>query len=196
MIRVGDLTQFSVLKAGSFAHFDTDRPRNVKITFNAPQRTIINLHALRDDGRIADEQDPYFLAVVEGLEDVEFFVRGAFAIEAEADRVWLKTVDGQDLSFLIPDAETFTRISERRVRNPEMERLQEMLIMNEQRRMAPFYAQLEAMRQSLAARETEHQGTPPLVADAGSGEQPQGHVAGPAQPVDTGGGASGASGED
>lgn len=153
MIRVGDLTQFSVLDGDKLAPFPSDRPRTVRLTFNAPQRTVVNVVPMFADGTFPEDEEPMFLAVVEGLEEVEFYAMGAFALSIEADRIWFKTVDGKEVHSVVPDAETFTRIATRRVRNPEVEALQHMLLKNQERRMGPVYEELARLRQeNISAR--------------------------------------------
>lgn len=171
MIRVGDLTQFQELDGDKIAPFTSDRPRTVRITFNAPQRTVINVIPLDPDGSMPEDRDPLFLAVVEGLEEVEFYAMGSFALACEADRVWFRTVDGAEVAAVVPDAETFTRIHERRVRNPEIEALQHVMQQSFERRMAPMLREAEALRAEREAFHAEREAIN-TAASAAGGDSP------------------------
>lgn len=141
MIRVGEINAFSQIEDGELAVFDHTKPRTVKVQFNAPHATVINLVPLNEAGEVPEKPDSVFLARVEGLQTVEFRVHGAFALDAEG-LVRYRTVDSDRVHIVIPDAQTFTRIAERRARNPEMERLQQVLMANQERRMQALYMDL------------------------------------------------------
>jgi len=169
VIRVGDLTLFQPIRAETLAEFATVRERTVRITVNTVGRTALHVLAMDEDGTIADDVAPMFLTTVDGLEDVEFYAHGPFAIQGDGD--WnLKTLDGQPVHVAIPDAEAFVRISERRARNPEIERLQAMLLQNQERRMGAMYEEVRLEREQLA-REREEIEYQRASADSG-GEQP------------------------
>lgn len=146
MIRVGDLTLFSRLEAGALAPFTIERARTVKLSVNAPHRAAITIVPMFEDGTFPEDEEPMFLATVHGLEEVEFFAHGAFAVQADAD-LYLKSVDGNPVHAVIPDAATFTRIAERRARNPEIEALQQMLLRNQERRMGAMFDEVRLERE-------------------------------------------------
>jgi len=182
VIRVGDLTLFQPIRAETLAEFTTVRERTVRITVNTVGRTALHVLALDEDGSLAEDVAPMFLTTVDGLEDVEFYAHGPFAIQGDGD--WnLKTLDGQPVHVAVPDAEAFVRISERRARNPEIERLQAMLLQNQERRMGAMYEEVRLEREALAREreEIEYQRT---SADSG-GEQPpaSGEAAGTGEPA-------------
>lgn len=154
MIRVGDRRGFQPLAGGEIAPFLADRSRTVRIKFNAPYRTVINTVPMKRDGSFPKDAEPEFLAVVDGLDEVEFRAHGPFGIQADADVVYFQTADGETIHVVVPDAQTFTRISERRARNPEVERLQEMLQRNLERRMKPMFDEMRKMQEN-AAREPQ-----------------------------------------
>lgn len=181
MIKVGDLTLFTRLLAGEQAQFLNVITRNVRFTVNAPTEAQLMVIPLTDDGEVPDDADAMFLCTIKGLDDIEFFALGPFALSSDVD-ILLKTIDGSPIHTFTPEEATFTRIAERRPRNPEIERLQEMLLKNQERRMGAMYAEVERERYALAReRETLHQST---SADGGSGEPPAPAPAvGPGEPA-------------
>lgn len=175
MKRIGDLSLFTRLEPGTVATFHGERVRSVRFTFNAPHKTAISVLPLNADGTF-DEGDPLFLCTVDGLEEVQFQADGAFGLESEAV-VFIKTIEGDTIHSVVPDAQTFTRIAERRPRNPEMEHMQRVLMMNQERRMGAMFDELRAKERQLEQRANDLResaagsDSPPPAAD-NSGGQP------------------------
>lgn len=165
MIRVGDLKLFQFLELGALAPFLSERKRTVRVTVNAPHKTVLSIVPMGDGGSIEDDVEPIYLATVEGLETVEFTAEGPFGLSADGD-IYFKTPDGDHIHVVIPGAETFTRIAERRARNPELERLQQMLMANQERRMSAAINDLRQREAALAARETNNRGASPASGDS------------------------------
>ncbi|UIB81407.1 hypothetical protein [Flyfo microvirus Tbat2_98] len=153
MKRVGDLTLFQPIAADAIATFPSDRERTVRISVNAPGNVLLYVVPLTDEGDVDEDVRPMFLATVNGLEDVEFYAHGPFGIQGDGD-FGLKTLDGQPVHAIVPDAMTFTRIAERRPRNLEVERLQAMLMQNQERRMGAMYEELRIEREKLQRERT------------------------------------------
>jgi len=153
MKKVGDLSLFQPIAAGTLAMFPAIRARNVRLSVNTPGNVALHVVPLTDDGEIDEDVVPMFLATADGLEEIEFYAHGPFAIQADGD-FGLKTLDGQPVHVEFPDEATFTRIAERRPRNPEIERLQHMLMQNQERRMGGLYEEIRLEREALA-RERE-----------------------------------------
>lgn len=175
MKRIGDLSLFRRLDPGNVATFDGERVRTVRFIFNAPHRTAINVVAMGADGSFG-EGDPMFLCVVDGLEEVQFQAEGPFGLEAEAT-VYIKTAEGETIHFVEPDAVTFTRIAERRARNPELEHMQRVLMLNQERRMGAMFEELRAREASLEERSNDlgtrsSGGDSPAPEQADSGGKP------------------------
>lgn len=146
MIRVGDLTLYSILRAGMVASFTADHARTVKLTVNAPQEARLSVVPMHPDGTFPDTE-PLFLATVTGLQEVEFYARGAFGLVADDVDIYVRTFDGTEIHAVVPDAVTFTKITERRARNPEIEALQQMLLKNQERRMGAIFEDFRLERE-------------------------------------------------
>lgn len=94
----------------------------------------------------------FHLAVVDRMETIEFWAAGEIKFSfssalAGTDDVeaWVYTNDGQKTSTEIPDAETFTKIAERRARNPELEWMQYQMMQNIERRLEQQSLELERL---------------------------------------------------
>lgn len=120
------LSKWRTLEEGELARFDNKKPRTVRIDVNASEFT--RLYIGRPNG------EAKFLACVSGRDVIEFSVDGAFDITA--DQVCdFYTVDGTDWSVAAVDDRSFTRIVERRRRNPELEYMMRAMQMNVERRL-------------------------------------------------------------
>lgn len=102
-----------------------DHSRLVRVNVNAPFETRLYLGV----------DKPAFLAVVTGLETVEFNVVGEVDIHGDGP-FSMYTAEFEQLAVEIPDAETFTKIMERRHRNPELEYIMHKTMMNMETRFA------------------------------------------------------------
>lgn len=69
-----------------------------------------------DDGKAVT-----FLALVKGRDCLEFSVDGAFDLMVEGGNANIYTVDSSDIATRIVDPVIFTKIAQRRQRNPELE---------------------------------------------------------------------------
>lgn len=114
-------------------------------------------HPTRFDLMIPDV-GVFHLATVEGLETIEFFYAGEARISAVSARVgidevdaWFYTADGQVTHAEVPDAVTFTKIAQRRARNPELEYMQFVMNQNIERRLAAQQDEFKRYMASLKA---------------------------------------------
>lgn len=123
-----NLSKWKWLTEGELARFTGIKPRAVRLDVNAPDK--IKMFIRYDDG------EPVFLALVEGRDRIEFGVDGAFDLYIEGGECAFYTVDGSDWSVEKVDHRSFTRIMERRVRNPELEKLMHLQQVNLERRLA------------------------------------------------------------
>ena len=119
---------------------------------------------------IGDEHGENFLCTVgPGLETVEFYATGAVKVYAEAGSgvVHYQDPDLEPTFVEIADPVIFTRIANRRTRNPELEEMMFRMNQNVERRMAQQADEIAAfyerrMQESENARtaETHDAGTP------------------------------------
>lgn len=161
MINLKNLDKWMFVPEGQGVQFDKQEIRRVRIEVNAPEKTRITL--MQDDKAT-------FLAVIEGYDLIEFVPpAGGFEIIADTD-VYLYTAEFEFTSFFIPDAVIFTKIAERRARNPEIEYLMHKMQENmekrlsqaayeNERRMSAFAAQVAAEKAAEAASDGDDQGT-------------------------------------
>lgn len=111
-----------------------DQSRKIRLEVNASWPTRVSL--------MIPGQGVFHLAVVQNVETIEFWYRGQARLSFSSalpgtDEVeaWVYTSDGQRTSFALPDAETFTKIAQRRARNPELEWMQYQMMQNIERRL-------------------------------------------------------------
>lgn len=152
-----NLRKWATLTEGSALSYAAARPRVVKFEVNAPGEVM--LHLRYPDG--AFQQVPnenglgtqvveiippgamYFLATVKGRETLETFVDANFELVGEGGTCFLYTADGDDVSSVVLDPVIFTKIAERRARNPEIEAIERRMYLNQQLRLDQQMADME-----------------------------------------------------
>lgn len=143
-----------------------------------------------------DGDEPAFLALVEGRDLIEFTAKAGFDLMVDGGECSFYTADGQDWSIADVGEETFTKIVERRQRNPELELMMAMAQRNMEERLATqgqelerrFQAALDRANDSaVAAIEALKQ--PPATPDGGGTPPSGGEGAKPAPAVPDGSGA-------
>lgn len=165
MQRLFNIDKWHRVEADTAIHFGNPTPRRVRIDVNAPG-TVQLFYA---DGN----GETTFLATVTGRDIIEFGCAGEFSILTSGSDCYIYTVDGEDFSFAIPDAQVLTKIIERRARNPELEMMQFMMNQNIQRRMDQQREELEqlwARREAAAAAAAAEPA--PSGGTGGSGGEP------------------------
>lgn len=135
MQRIGQLTDWRYLEAGKMVEFNANRVRRVRLHVNAPDET--KLYVVKPDGETA------FLALVRGLDVVEFVVGGSFAILAEGAGLNWFSQEGTNRHAVVPDPAVFTRIHERREKNYEVLLMERVMRQNMEKRMAKQMAEME-----------------------------------------------------
>jgi hypothetical protein len=165
VIRLHNVTKWDVLQPGQVLQLpgDDGHARKIRLEVNCPSPTRFDIMS---DGTMC------FLAVVEGLETLEFTGSGTVEVSATADsEVWYFTHDGTDSAVEIEDAKSFVKIANRRTRNPQQELMMFKLEQNMKRREAAQAEELAQMRELLAARKAEeeaHEPAPPADSPAAS----------------------------
>ena len=125
--------------------------RRIRLSFNCERETAVFLRvddadALVSIGFLSGER---LLAVVgPGVETVEFASVGTvefFCVpRLEGAQVWFQTADDEPTFSRVVDPRVFTRIANRRHRNPEMEAMMQRMQVNIDRRLAMQAAEFEA----------------------------------------------------
>lgn len=169
-IRLYNVDKWTRLAAGEMVRFPGKRQRPVTVEVNAPGEARLDIvDAVTGETR--------FLAIVYGRQTLEF-TAGAFSIASDLDDTFIYTAEGEEVHHVNPAPESYTRIMEKRARNPELERIAHQITGNitrrleaqldertavMERRYAARAAQLEA---EAAARRAESEPAPSDDADA------------------------------
>lgn len=123
------------------------------IHVNAPSKTALWYFVTEADGQ--PKTPPRFLALVEGLDAIHFEVSGRIEITTDESSVMLYSTEFLAKSEKVLDPVIFTKIAERRARNPELEKIMHAMEKNLTRRAALQMAELE--RRLRADRDAEKQ---------------------------------------
>lgn len=115
MQRLYDLDKWHKLGPGRGLTLEGTRPRRVRLECNAPGEALLYL--------VDGNGNAHFLAMVKGRDAVEFQIAGEWSLVCDLEDTFVYTFDGSKLHFAIPEAETFTRIMERRPRDHQLEQV-------------------------------------------------------------------------
>lgn len=142
VVRIHNLTRFQRLKPGEgFVIGGLDRHK-VRIEFNVDAPTAVT---------VQDGDDLFFVAEFKGFEVVEFTAApGATVFATSEGGVWFFTNEG-DLIARESLAASYTRLANRRARNPDLELMMFKQQQNQRRMEAVFAAQMAEMNAKLAA---------------------------------------------
>lgn len=184
MQRLFNIDKWFVVDAGKALNFEKTEPRRIRLDVNSVGP--VKLFYADTAGEIT------FLAQVDGRDVIEFHCLGEFAVQVEGNDCWFATIDGEDISFSIPDAVRLTKIMERRARNPELELMQHLMQKNIVERMEHMRRDMEREwnRRAGASKPAAPQSAP-AGADARSTGQPKpdgGQPVGDEQPKPADGG--------
>lgn len=143
MQRILSVYDWEKMEVGEAMAFKTDLPdqRPVRIRVNAPSPAELWI----EQGRGANENNVMFLAVVHGLDEIQFHAQGDFTLFSTGGEVWFHTLDGERGDVEPVDDTSFTAIVTRRVRNPEQEIMELRARQNMERILAAQRAEFAAM---------------------------------------------------
>lgn len=149
VVRIQNIGKWAALAPGDILPLLGEGLRKVRLEVNCPAPTRFDVVE-----NINGENKLTFLAVVVGHETLEFSVTGAEAhIAPTSDsEVWFFTNDGDDVSFEVPGAVSFTKVMNRRTRNPAQEMMMFKMEQNMLRRMELQAAEIAELRQVAEAR--------------------------------------------
>lgn len=140
-IKLNSLTRWLELEQNGVINFEgaTDGgERRVRLHLNCEAQTALFFE--NTDG-------PRFLTTVEpGLTTIEFGAVGPFSVfpEEMTGAVQYQTADGEPTFATIADPQIFTKIANRRHRNPELEEMMMRMQLNMERRLATQASEIEA----------------------------------------------------
>lgn len=144
VIRLHSLSRWKLLEAGKYIEINGERDRKVRVEFNTEAPTRLDLVWTE-----AEETEITFLAVILGMEVVEFHAPAGTAIVATSEgEVWYFTDEGEVVAT-DKEAVSYTKIMNRRARNPQLEMMMFKMEQNMNARMAlmedEVAARIEAM---------------------------------------------------
>nr|QJB21341.1 MAG: hypothetical protein [Microvirus sp.] len=170
-VKLNSLARWAKLEPAEAIVFEGSNvgERRVRINFNLEGVTAFF---------IGDEQREDFLCTIgPGLETVEFNVSGSFKVYAEngSGVVHYQSADLEPTFHEVADPVIFTRIAQRRHRNPELEEMMFRMQANIERRMASQADEIKAhyerrMQEVQNVRAAETFVTPPASAPSGGSE--------------------------
>lgn len=152
MQRIFNVENWVVIEPGQVLEYPSDRPRLVRIEVNSAQETALYM--------LNASSEAFFLALVKGRDTIEFVSPGKFSLSVDGAACSIYTVDGSNIAHTVEAPVSFTRIVERRRRNPELELIAAQMAANMNRLMdqqaqerEAVYARRERERDAARARD-------------------------------------------
>lgn len=187
MQRIGQLQAFAELKEGEdgvFLHPQGQEGQSRLIKMRILAEQAVNLYLINinvdEDGVFeeVDGADPRFLChVTPGMEEVEFYWLGSFALRSKGGNIWLDTYDNTSFSVESADPVSFARLWEREERDPRILEIERMARHNRlmlEQQMAEDRAQHAARTAELTAliEGAKNVNKAPSPAEPASGSNP------------------------
>lgn len=144
-IKLHNLSKWAPIAAGTLLELAGEFTRPIRLHVNAPGDTLAHLviKVRNPEGDYVERR--VFLAAFSGLQILEFTATGTVQVAFSGpDEVWYFTDDGDQIAYIRPDTPVFTKMMERRVRNPDLERMMWKLEQNARRRESMMRAEFEA----------------------------------------------------
>lgn len=132
---------------GNLLTFEGVGARRIRLHVNSPGVTLAWL--------VHGEGDLQFLGRVEGFQTIEFYAAGTVNISLDGADVWWSSAEVEPTHVEVIDPVIFTKIANRRHRNPELEEMMFRMQQNMERRLAQQAGEIEAAFER-RRREVEH----------------------------------------
>ena len=128
-------------------YLDRWEPVAPGMRFPTPYKRKVRLEVLSEGEcklYVSEGGQKSFIGRFEGYDVVQFSVNGPFELTAKGDpvKVWCSEFDTMEV--VVPDARSFTRIAERKARNPELERMMQRMRQNMEQRLQQAERDIEA----------------------------------------------------
>ena len=173
-IKLYSIERWKALAAGAAVQFEkpAEAARRVRLNVNVAAPTVFH---------IEDADGPRLLAAVPaGLETIEFSAAGKFAVFAAegSGEVHYQVADEEPTAHRVVNPVVFTKLAQRRRRNPELEEMMFRMEQNINRRMESQRVEYEAALARMEAARVESQsGATPASAPVEPVSEPE-----PAEP--------------
>ena len=166
MKNLKDINKFILAEPGSaLSLVDGEFPREVRLEVNAEETVRLAVRSASKPELLR------FLTDVRGRDTVVFTLEEPGEVGWTSDgQVWLWTVE-LEAAAVISDAPTYTKIAERKARNPELERIARKMQENADRRMAALMREMDA-RFNANNKPEEKADEPAPVVPAKGGRKP------------------------
>lgn len=162
--RVHNLSKWRFVPEGQLVRYGLDKARTVVLEVNCPSEVAFYViqdrsAVLNDPERLSDEAagrlrpdtvGPQpdgdnrlisFVGLCKGRDRLEFAVDGAFDLVVEGGPAYVFSADGLDIATEITAPVIFTRIANRRQRNPHLEMMEYQMRLNQERMIAELEAE-------------------------------------------------------
>lgn len=166
MQRLFNIDKWKRLEDGTAVNFGNTNSRRVRLDVNSAGPCWV--------AHTDANGNTTLLGKVDGRDVLEFATPGEFALTVDGADLWFYTIDGENFSFSIPDADSFTKIIERRPRNHQLELMMYLQNQNMERRLAD---QREELAQLLDRRQQASAASAAQPAPAGDGTNGPGEPA-------------------
>lgn len=169
--------------------FEGDGARRIRLHVNSPGLTLAWL--------VQAEGEVQFLARAEGYEIIEFHAEDTVKVNLDGNDVWWMCAEVEPTFVEVIDPVIFTKIANRRHRNPELEEIMFRMEQNMQRRLEQQAGEIEAAFERRRMEEVNGRpaetvvtNAPGAAANAGGGTVPEAEPIAP-EPGETTGGENG-----
>ena len=178
MQKLNNIEAYRELREGQNAVFyhpqDQDaQARQIKMRLNAPQHCNLWLTPIDridpETGEV-DEEEIFLGHIDPGLEQIEFFYRGSFALAVKGGNLWIDTIDNTEFSVEASDETSYARLWEREERDPRILEIEQAARHNQRMLMeqmaqdrAEYEARMRAFEEKIA-----NVATPSAPADSGT----------------------------
>lgn len=176
MQKLFNVDKWTRLIEGDAIQFANPKARNVRLEVNAPVETAL-YYIDTETG------ETYFLALVKGRDTLEFGTIGPYSITLQTGECSIYTADGTDISQTVVAPVIFTKIMERRRRNPELEYIAATMQRNMERRLEQQAVELENLFARRAADAAALAAAPRVPDGVGSEPAPSGRADPPSTPL-------------
>lgn len=169
--KIFNLDKWTLVEEGAAIHFTKRNPRNVAIDVNSPgdvhyyvliDQDVIEMlpkhvEEVKAQRASVDERagtQQYFLGVAKGRDRFEFAVQGEFRLYVENGPTYITSSDGEFTHTVVPEEEKkiFTKVANRRARNPQLEMMEYTMKLNQQRFMEAMTAEMDRREKAIGER--------------------------------------------